>query len=256
MVAEWKLREQFGFLHSAGIVQSLQKTNKQIEQKTNLNPLQNCYFHSFICYFTPFFGLFLSCFGVFFYPARMRVQQITKHRLHWLLGLIERKASLVRSASACLCRNGHLTSSGKGAKNPLCRQLLNSALNHTLWRLRSDEVTEQTEDVGKKKRKKKALRETTGEITHQDGWKFSRAIDALLRLAGTRSKGPWNTCREGSGKRAKPPPLLPPPLSHCAECIGTSILGILQAAITGLLNVRQWHVWLNIWAGFRRSILK
>lgn len=32
-------------------------------------------------------------------------------------------------------------------------------------------------------------RETTGEIIHEDEWKFSRAIDALLRLAGTRSEG-------------------------------------------------------------------
>ncbi len=75
---------------------------------------------------------FSECFS----PAGTTVQQITKHRLHWLLGLIERKASLVRSASACLCRNGHLRpTSPHQAKEP--RNL--SAVDHltqrsiTLW---------------------------------------------------------------------------------------------------------------------------
>lgn len=88
----------------------------------------------------------------------------------------------------------YLTSSGKTAKKHLCRRPLNSALNHTLGRLLSDEATEETEDVGGKKEKKHPpllllTGETTGEIIHEDGWKFSRAIDALLRLAGTRSEG-------------------------------------------------------------------
>lgn len=44
----------------------------------------------------------------------------------------------------------YLTSSGKGAKKPLCRRPLNSALNHTLGRFLSDEATEQADDVRKK----------------------------------------------------------------------------------------------------------
>lgn len=46
-------------------------------------------------------------------------QQITKHRVHWLLGLIERKASLLQSASAWLRRNGHESpTSSQQAKEP------------------------------------------------------------------------------------------------------------------------------------------
>lgn len=91
------------------------------------------------CYFSPPHSLAFFCcvsFSQCFSPVGMTVQQITKHRLHWLLGLIERKASLVWSASACLCRNWHLyRTSPHQAKEP--RNL--SAVDHltqrsiTLW---------------------------------------------------------------------------------------------------------------------------
>lgn len=70
--------------------------------------------------FLPLPGILLLSFVLtVFSPAGATVQQITKHRLHWLLGLIERKASLVRSASACLCRNWHLCeTSPHQAKKP------------------------------------------------------------------------------------------------------------------------------------------
>lgn len=110
----------------------------------HFNSFQNSYFHSFECFLIlpttslrlP--GLLLLCFlfSDCFSPTGTTVQQITKHRLHWLLGLIERKASLVRSASACLCRNWHLRpTSPHQAKEP--RNL--SAVDHltqrsiTLW---------------------------------------------------------------------------------------------------------------------------
>lgn len=147
------------------------------------------------------------------------VQQISKHRLHWLPGVIERKASPVRSASACRCRNGHLCPSSphqaKGAKKALCRRPLNSALNHTLGRILfwwGDRADRRCWPERKKKKTRQhsfplfSPRETTGEIIHEDGGKFSRAIDALLRLPGTRSEGLCNTCRG-----TRPPLLLPPP---------------------------------------------
>lgn len=55
-----------------------------------------------------------------------------------------------------------------------------------------DKKKREKREGGKKKEeeKKAGLGETTGEIIREDRWKFSRAIDALLRLAGTRSKRP------------------------------------------------------------------
>lgn len=183
-----------------------------------------------------------------FPPAGTTVQQITKHRLHWLLGLIERKASLVRSASACLCRNGHLCpSSPHQAKEP--RNL--SAVDHltqrsiTLWEdsFQMRRQSRQTMSTKKPPTLPCSTRETTGEIIHEDGWKFSRAIDALLRLAGTRSEGLWNTCRGGSGKENEASAVAASNTLHnCSLCwvlwIGTdwgaafSILGILQTSVT------------------------
>lgn len=177
----------------------------------------------------------------------MTVLQITKHRLHWLLGLIERKASLVQSASACLCRNGHLCPTsphqGKGAKKPLCRRPLNSALNHTLGRLLSDKATEQTDDLEKKKKTPTppcSMRETTGEIIHEDGWKFSRAIDALLRLVGTRSEGLWNTCRLESGKRTKPLLLLPHNFAQFSEFCGLALIREQHLAYWAFCRHQLW----------------
>lgn len=159
----------------------------------------------------------------------------------------------------------YLTSSGKGAKKPLCRRPLNSALNHTLGRFLSDEATEQADDVRKKHctyaPPPRSTRETTGEIIHEDGWKFSRAIDALLRLAGTRSEGLWNTCRGGSGERTTPSSMLPPPLctiAHCAEFCGLALIEEQHLAywaccwhpLEASWFFTQWDVWMHTRGGY------
>lgn len=248
---------------------------RSVDAKIHFNPFQNRYFHSFVCFvilpasFLPLPGLFSVSVSFYecFPPAGTTVRQITKHRLHWLLGLIERKASLVRSASACLCRNGHLCpTSPHQAEEP--RNL--SAVDHltrrsiTLWEdsFQMRRQSRQTMSTKTHPHSRRSTGETTGEIIHEDGWKFSRAIDALLRLAGTTSEGLWNTCRGGSGKRERGLRRRRRRhrfLHNCSLCwdlwLGAdwgaafSILGILQPSVSSHSISRQWHVWLNIWVG-------
>lgn len=113
---------------------------------------QNIYFHSFGCFlnlwvtFFPLPGLLLFCFFFrVFFPRRKDSAEDYQTQIALIAGT-NWKESIPGAKRICLpvqklASVPYLTSSGKGAKKPRCCRPLNSALNHTLGRFLSDEVT-------------------------------------------------------------------------------------------------------------------
>ena len=128
----------------------------------HFNSFQNICFHSFVSFlilaatFPPApWPFFLLCFFFrVFFPCWNDSTADYQTQIALIAGT-NWKESIPGAECICLpvqkwASVPYLTSSGKGAKKPLCRRPLNSALNHTLGRFLSDEATEQADDVGKK----------------------------------------------------------------------------------------------------------
>lgn len=122
-----------------------------------------------------------------------------------------------------------LTSSHTGAKKPLCRRPLNSALNHTLGGLLSEEATEQTWHRGKKNHPPTAFsrERPRGKSTMKmDGNSAEQLMHSLVWLR----------------QHLREPLLLLPPSPFC----GLALIELQHFALSPWDSIyRQWHVWLN-----------
>lgn len=235
------------------------------KKDTSINFI-NRYFHSFVyililpATFLLLPGLLLLCFFFrVFFPRRNDSAADYQTQIALIAGT-NWKESIPGAGCICLpvqkwASVPYLTSSGKGAKKPLCRRPLNSALNHTLGRLLSDEATEQTDDVGEKKKKKKTPTPLLPLLAERDhgGNHPRRRMEIQQSNWCTPPFGwdkIWGTMKHLSRRKREENEAsavaASTTLHNCSLCwvlwIGTdwgaafSILGILQTSVTGPLH--------------------